>query len=245
VDINTSSPLSPDAIKCVQDIVSTLLYYRWAVNPILSTTLSSIAACQANGTTAVSKSCQQLLNYVDTHPNSSIRYKACDMILAVHTNASYLLEQNGKSRASAHFYLTNHNDEEFNNGAILTLSSIIKHVMSSASKAELAALYYGCKLAVPICTTLKEMGHPQLKRTMITTNNITAQGLTMGTMTPKASKLMDQCFHWLKCRNAQQKFLYLWRRGIDNCADYASKHHPAKHRQAVRSFYIQDTLPPQ
>jgi hypothetical protein len=47
------------------------------------------------------------------------------------------------------------------------------------------------------------MGHPQLKRTMITTNNITAQGLTMGTMTPKASKLMDQRFHWLKCHNAQ------------------------------------------
>jgi hypothetical protein len=114
---------------------------------------------------------------------------------------------NGKSRASAHFYLTNHKDKEFNNGAILTLSSIIKHVMSSASEAELAALYYGCKLAIPICTTLKEMGYPQLKCTMITTGNITAQGLTMGTMTPKASKLMDQHFNWLKCRNAQCQFL--------------------------------------
>jgi hypothetical protein len=110
------------------------------------------------------------------------------MILAVHTDLSYSLEQNGKSRASAHFYLTNHDDKEFNNGTILTLSSIIKHVMSSASKAELAALYYGRKLAVPICMALEEMGHPQLKRTMITTNNITAQGLTMGTMTPKASE---------------------------------------------------------
>jgi hypothetical protein len=82
------------------------------------------------------------------------------MILTVHTNASYLLEQNGKSRASAHFYLTNHDKEEFNNGVILTLSSIINYIVSSASKAELAALYYGCKLAIPICTTLKEMGHP-------------------------------------------------------------------------------------
>ncbi len=153
---------------------------------------------------------------------------------------SYLLEQTGKSRASAHFYLTNHDNKEFNNGAILRLSSIIKHVMSSASKVELAALYYGCKLAVPICTTLKEMGHPQLKCTMITTGNITAQGLTMGTMTPKASKLMDQCF----C-NAQRQLLYLWGHGIDNCANHASKHHPAKHHQAVHPFYIQDTLPRQ
>jgi hypothetical protein len=89
------------------------------------------------------------------------------------TNASYLVEQKGKNCASAHFYLTNHKDKDFNNGAISTLSSIIKHVMFLASKAELTALYYGCKLAVPICMTLKEMGHPQLKRSMITTDNIT------------------------------------------------------------------------
>jgi len=83
------------------------------------------------------------------------------MILAVHTDVSYLSELGGKSRATGHFYLTNRNDEDFNNGAILTLSSIIKHVMSSASEAELAALYYGCKQAAPICITLEEMGHPK------------------------------------------------------------------------------------
>jgi hypothetical protein len=115
--------------------------------------------------------------------------------------------------------------------------------MSSASEVELTALYYDCKLAFPIHTTLEEMGHPQLKCIMITTDNITAQGLTMGTMTPKASTLMDQCFHWLKCCYAQCQFLYLWCHGIDNCANYTSKHHPAKHHQAVRPFYIQDTLP--
>jgi hypothetical protein len=78
---------------------------------------------------------------------------------------------------------------------------------------------------------------------MVTTDNITAQGLTMGTMTPKASKSINQCFHWLKCRDAQRQFLYLWRCGVNNRADYASKHHPAKHHQAVRPFYIKDMLP--
>jgi hypothetical protein len=167
------------------------------------------------------------------------------MILAVHTDASYLSEPGGKSRASAHFYFTNNDDEDFNNGAILTLSSIIKHVMLLASESELAALYYGCKLEVPICVTLDKMGHPQHKRTMVTTDNITAQGLTMGTMTPKASKSMDQRFQWLKCRQAQRQFLYLWRLGSTNRADYTSKHHPAKHHQAVRPFYVHDTLPRQ
>jgi hypothetical protein len=72
VDINTSNPLSPNAIKRVQDIVGMLLYYGCAVNPTLLTALSSIATCQANGTTAVAKSCQQLLNYIETHPNAGI-----------------------------------------------------------------------------------------------------------------------------------------------------------------------------
>jgi hypothetical protein len=83
------------------------------------------------------------------------------MILAIHTYASYLSETDGRSRAAGHFYLMIQNDKDFNNGAILTLFSIIKHVMSSASEAEMAALYYGCKIAAPLRTTLKEMGHTQ------------------------------------------------------------------------------------
>jgi hypothetical protein len=63
------------------------------------------------------------------------------MILAVHMDASYLSIAGGKSREAGHFYLTNQNDKNFNNGAVLTLSAIIKHVMSSMSKAELSALY--------------------------------------------------------------------------------------------------------
>jgi len=54
-------------------------------------------------------------DYVVTHPNADIRYHACDMILAIHTEASYHSEIGGKSRAVGHFYLTNHNDEDFNN----------------------------------------------------------------------------------------------------------------------------------
>ncbi len=97
VDIDTFCPLSPDAIKRVQDIVSTLLYYGWAADPMLLTALGSMATCQANGTTAVAKSCQKFLNYVATHPNAGISYKACEMIFAVHTNASYLMEKTAKA----------------------------------------------------------------------------------------------------------------------------------------------------
>jgi hypothetical protein len=98
----------------------------------------------------VADACHQLLDYIATHPNAGIWYKACNMVLLVHTNTSYLSKAGGKSRAASHIYLSNCNDEDFNNGAILTLSTIIKHIMLSASKAELAMLYYGCKLAAPL-----------------------------------------------------------------------------------------------
>ena len=72
------------------------------------------------------------------------------MILALHSNASYLSEPEAKSRAAGYFYLGKQNDEAFDNGAIITLSKIIKHVMSSASEAETAVLFYNCKEAAPL-----------------------------------------------------------------------------------------------
>jgi hypothetical protein len=244
VETDTSAPLSKSEIKCVQDIAGTLLYYARAVNPTLLAALSTIATRQAKGTRAIANACHWLLNYVTMHPNAGLRYHACNMILAVHMDASYLSETGGRSRATGHFYLTNQNDKDFNNRAVLTLSSIIKHVMSSTSEAELAALYYGCKTAAPLRTTLKEMGHAQLRPTPVTTDNITAQGITMGTMPPRSSKSMDQRFHWLKCRDAQQQFQYLWRKGILNRADYASKHHAPKHHQQVCPFHVLDSDTP-
>jgi hypothetical protein len=240
VEVDTTQPLTLKEIKHFQDIIGTLLYYVQAVDPTLLAALSTIAAWQSNGTRAVANACHQLLDYVATHPNASIQYKVRDMVLAVHTDVSYLSEPGGKSRAAEHFYLSNCNDDDFNNGAILTLSTIIKHIMLSASKAELAALYYGCKLAASLWTTLEELGHFQPTRTPITTNSITAQGLTIGTITPKASKSMNQCFHWLKCRHAQLQFQYLWRKGILNCADYSSKHHALKHHQNACPCFVFD-----
>ena len=225
----------------MQEIVGTLLYYIRAVDPTLLAALSTIASHQSIGTKAVSDACNDLLDYVATHPNTGIKYQACDMILAIHTDASYLSGPNARSQAAGHFYLTNNKDKDFNNGAIHTLSSIIKHVMPSASEAKLAVLYYSCKQAIPIQRTLEELGHMQPGPTPVTTNNSTVLGLTMGTMNPKASKTNKMVFKWLKCREAPRQFVYLWHKGILNRANYSSKHHLAKHHQAVRKFYVFDS----
>ncbi len=82
-----------------------------------------------------------------SHPIQSVRHGN----VSTHSS-SYLSKPGGKSRVAGRFYLTNCNSEGFNNCAILTLLTIIKQVMLSASKAELAALYYSCKLAPPLQT---------------------------------------------------------------------------------------------
>jgi hypothetical protein len=192
--MDTTAPLSKECTKLVQDIFGTLLYHRCAVDPTILPAISAIPSQQAQGTEAMPDACHQLLDYVATHPNAGIHYLASYMILMVHTNVLYLFEHNTRSWVSAHFYLTNKGDKEFNNGAILNLASISKNVMSLASEAELAALYYDCKIVVPIPTTLYEMGHTQ-PPTPVMADNITAQGLTISTMTPKACKSMDQQFH--------------------------------------------------
>ena len=94
--------------------------------------------------------------------------------------------------------MTNRDQKEFNNGANGVFSTIIKHFMFSASEAETGALYYRCKFEIPYILTLKDMGHLQSEPTPVTTYNNTAHGLTMGTMTSKASKYNGMRFQWLK-----------------------------------------------
>ena len=112
---------------------------------------------------------------------------ASDMILCLHSDALYLSEPDGKSRVAGHFYLGSATAENVDNGAVMTLTKVIKHVMLSASEADTAALFYNCKTAAPLRVTLAEMEHSQPK-TPVTTDNSAAQGLITKTMIPKDAK---------------------------------------------------------
>ena len=119
----------------------------------------------------------------------------------------------------------------------MTLTKVIKHVMSSASEAETAALFYNCKAAAPLRVTLAEMGHSQAK-TPVMTDNSTAQGLITKVMVPKAAKSYDMRFNFLKYRLAQKQFDFIWRREKDNRADYHSKCHTVKHYIEKRPNFV-------
>ena len=105
-----------------------------------------------------------------------------------------------------------------NNGAVLNIAQIIKAVMSSAAEAELGALYINAREAIPMRTTLEEMGHPQ-PRTPIQTDNTTALGVVNNNIQARRTKAMDMRFHWLRCRDSQGQFRYYWRPGPTNKGD--------------------------
>ena len=94
--------------------------------------------------------CYQLLDYEATHPHTAIWYHDTKMILAVHSDASYLSEPDSETHVGGHYLLTEQDSNVANNGAILALAAIIKHVVSSASEAKLTALCYNFKTAVPL-----------------------------------------------------------------------------------------------
>ena len=234
---DNSAQLSPEGIKRVQKAVGTFAWYSRATDPIMAKTLSSIAGRQAKATEQLKEELNQFLDYCATHPDARVRYVASDMILALHSDASHKSEPNAKSRAAGHFYLTKNNTKDMNNGAILTLSKIIKHVVGSASEAEVAALFYNCKAAVPLRLALMEMGHPQPKTPAIT-DNTTAEGLMNDTMTSNKSRNYDLRFNWLKCREAQNQFDLIWKKGRYNRADFHSKNHPIKVYNEQRGNYV-------
>jgi hypothetical protein len=94
----TPQPHSPKkCIKYVQDIIGTLLKYGGVVDLTILPGISAIASQQAQGMEAIANACLQLLDYVATHPNAGIRYLASNIILVVHTNASYLSKYNARS----------------------------------------------------------------------------------------------------------------------------------------------------
>ncbi len=86
--IDFSPKLLPDNIKQIQCIVGSILYYVWAMDITVLMALSSIAIKQTKGTTSTMEKAEQLLDYLATNPNTTIWYRASDMIMNVHSDAS-------------------------------------------------------------------------------------------------------------------------------------------------------------
>jgi hypothetical protein len=161
---DTSPKLDEAGKKRIQQIVGSFLYYARAVDPTILMALSAIAAQQSTPTEYTRDRVNQFLDYMATHPDTTIHYQASDMVLNVHSDASYLSAPNARSRAGGYFFLGSIPQDEspiIINGAIHITCTILKLVAASAAEAELGALFLNAQEAKVLRLILEELGHPQ------------------------------------------------------------------------------------
>ena len=81
------------------------LYYGRAIEDTIPPALSAIVSEQTTATEATMAMGRiiHLLDYLATHPDGVIMFRASDMILNVHSDASYLSEKKAKSRMEGYF----------------------------------------------------------------------------------------------------------------------------------------------
>jgi len=90
----------------IQEVIGVLLYYAHALDSTLLTALGTLATQQAKETHAMMMAITQLLNYCAMHPDATICYHASDMVLWMHSNASYLTAPKGCSCAAGYCFMS-------------------------------------------------------------------------------------------------------------------------------------------
>jgi hypothetical protein len=127
------------------------------------------------------------------------------------------------------------------NDAILIISMILKHMISSAAEVEIGSVFLNAKEATILRTTLEEMGHPQ-PPTPLQSDNNTVMGYINDTIKQRRTRAMYMHFYWVKDRVKQGPFHVYWGPGYQNLANYFTKHNLPTHHKMMREMYIQASV---
>jgi hypothetical protein len=166
--------------------------------------LNDIATEQTKATEKTQAATSKLLDYLATHPDATIRYHASDMILHIHSEASYLSVSNARSCLGGLFFCGDKPPQEDTlNGSILNVASVIKNVVASAAESKVGECFQNSQSGSPLRVTLNELGHIQ-PATPLHADNSTAVGILNETIKQKRSKAMDMRYHWLTDRVLQK-----------------------------------------
>ena len=120
------------------------------------------------------------------------------MVLCAHSDTGFNNKSKGHRKEGDQIFLSKNYAMHQWNGSVLTISQIIKSVMSSASEAELGALFITAQEMAAMQNTLEEMKWPQPK-SPIQTENSDAAGVVNNTIVNRKLKTMDHRLHWIRC----------------------------------------------
>jgi hypothetical protein len=127
-------PITAKQCLTIHKNTGSVLYYARAVDPTVLMPLNDIATEQTKATEKTQAATNKLLGYLATHPDATIGYHASDMILHIHSDASYLSVSNARSHLSGLFFCGDRSPHEDNlNGSILNVASVIKNVVASTA----------------------------------------------------------------------------------------------------------------
>jgi len=167
----------------------------------------------------------------------------------ISSDSSYLSVTKSRSRVGGYHFLGNiprfdqplENQRTFINAPFYVEASTLKSIVGAASEAEVSAAHVNARHGITHRMTLLEMDHPQLQ-TPLEIDNTTAYGMLTNTLMPKRSKAIDMRFFWLRDRENQKQFKLHWAKGINNLADYFTKHHPTEHHRNMRRAYLANMI---
>ena len=137
------------------------------------------------------------------------------MVLAAHSNASFLSKPKSHSCAGGHIFLSEDDPIPRTNGPLLSITQVMRSVYASASEAETGALYIVAQEMVPLRNMLTEMGWKQ-PRLFIQINNSATTGYVNKTIVMKRLKEIEMRLDWLRCQEAQGQFRFFWDKGTHN-----------------------------
>ena len=165
------------------------------------------------------------------------------MQLHIDSDAAYLLAPKAKIRVAGYFDLS----DKYIKPATIPHSSlnapmhveyvILKHVVSSAAEAETSGFFHNYKATIPIIHMLSALGYPQ-SSIPLKIDNATAVVLSSSTLKENHSKSWDMQHYWIKeCVTNKQNLIY-WDAGVNNIADYFTKHFSPTYHQKIQPRYI-------
>jgi len=233
---DNTPPLDQKGKKRIEKIVGSLLHYARAVDTALLKALNSMSRKQSAPTKLTEEWSNRALDYVATHPNAEVLYKASDITLKVHSNASYLNEDQARSSHGGYFFLgwKQHDIDPLQlNGCILAAVGLLKLVAASAAESELGGLFCNAQDVTIMRLTLSEMGCPQ-RPIDAYVDNSTACGAANSTIKKQRSRAMNMRYFWTADQVNERNIRVLWAPGLENLADYFTKHHLASHHRKVR-----------
>jgi uncharacterized coiled-coil protein SlyX len=185
-------PLTAQQCLTIQKVTGSVLYYTRAVYPTVLMPLNDIVTEQTKATEKTQATMNKMLDYLATHPDATIRYHAPDMILNIHSDASYLSVSSARSRLRGLFFLGNKSPEqETLNGSILNVVAVIKNVVASAAESEVGACFHNAQSGAPLRVTPTDLGHTQ-PPTPLRTDKSTAFGIVNVNTSGKAGAQIPQ-----------------------------------------------------